>query len=425
MRDKVEMILTTISEIPDNIYQKDRITLENKISNEVEELQNDIASDYSDIMARVANFVQDVMGEPPCDFSLAGMGSLARHEITPYSDFENMILIETTSGEYEHMTNYFRWYSVIFQVVLINLGETIIPSVSIYSLNDHNIENGDWFYDMFTTRGICFDGMMPHACKFPLGRIQPTKNKPWKTELIKPVNEMLKYLNSEESFKNGYHLSTILTKTCHIYGSIKVFEDFETGVHDLIENEQMENIQESVMNQVTEDLAKFATRQALAEMNTRKQINIKCLIYRNISSLISEMGRFYKITSNSSFEILKDLANKRHISENMNQKLRFAIALACQVRLKWYSLNKQQNDNINSIDIFFNLIGKQATVSYFRIAYALQCDISKRLNLKKLHLYSTPKLLNVCLEHCFREYNHIQDVLQNNSQMNITKIIVK
>jgi len=115
------------------------------------------------------------MGEAPCTFALIGMGSLARCEITPYSDFENIIILDNSllrDEFYEKTLNYFRWFSVIFHIVLINLQETIIPSVAIDSLKD-------WFYDDITPRGISFDGMMPHACKFPLGRQQLTKEKTW------------------------------------------------------------------------------------------------------------------------------------------------------------------------------------------------------------------------------------------------------
>ena len=226
MRDKVEQKLEHILKSPENISEEELKAMQPDISSDVEELLNNLAVDYKNIMAGIGKYVEQVMGKPPCEFSLAGMGSLARNEITPYSDFENMILMNTASDEYTHMSNYFRWFSVIYQVVLINLGETIVPSVAISSLHDKNSPNGDWFFDKITKRGICFDGMMPHACKFPLGRTQLTKLKPWETELIKPVHEMLKYLNSEESLKNGYHLSTILTKTCHVYGNEKVFEEF-------------------------------------------------------------------------------------------------------------------------------------------------------------------------------------------------------
>ena len=254
MRNKVARKLQELSEIPIGIEQDLKTMLETEKAKEVEKLLKVIACDYKNIMISVAKFTERVMGEPPCSFSLAGMGSLAREEITPYSDFENMILMKIDCGDYEPMLHYFRWYSVLFQIVLINLQETIIPNVFISSFNDKNSKHGNWYRDNITTRGICFDGMMPHACKFPLGRQQVTKKKPWATELIKPVNEMLKYLNSEESLKNGYHLSTILTKTCHVYGNAEVFNDFEKGVQRLIEQEKQEAIQDSVAKQITEDL---------------------------------------------------------------------------------------------------------------------------------------------------------------------------
>ena len=31
------------------------------------------------------------MGEAPCEYAIVGMGSLAREEITAYSDFEHII----------------------------------------------------------------------------------------------------------------------------------------------------------------------------------------------------------------------------------------------------------------------------------------------------------------------------------------------
>jgi len=77
-------------------------------------------------------------------------------------------------------------------------------------------------FDSIAKRGISFDGMMPHASKFPLGR-EKTEKKPWNAELIKTVSEMLKYLKSEVNIKNGYHLSDILTISCFVYGDRTLF----------------------------------------------------------------------------------------------------------------------------------------------------------------------------------------------------------
>ena len=411
MRDKVEEKLKTLTKIPDDIQPIDQESFEAEKITEVEELLNGIANEYKNVMVGVAKFAKVVMGVPPCEFSLAAMGSLARTEITPYSDFENMILLEHKCREYQHFLNYFRWYSVIFQIVLINLKETIIPSMSIHSLNGKNSIHGDWFYDNITTCGICFDGMMPHACKFPLGRQQLTEDKPWSTELIKPVNEMLKYLNSKESLKNGYHLSTILTKTCYVYGNVEVYKQFEKGVLNLIEKEKYETLEKSVRKQMADDIQKFSTRQSLSNIKPTMQFNVKQVMYRSTAILISELGRLHKIQAISCFEILRELADNNCIDAKTKQRLMFAVALACEVRQKWYMQNKRQSDTIDSIDTLANLIGKQATISYFRIAYALQCDLSKRLKLKKFHLYSNPILLNISLLYCLNDYVKLEEIL--------------
>ena len=128
----------------------------------------------------LAAYCYNVMGNFPRGFALVGMGSLARKEVTPYSDFENTTVLENkeckhlTEAEQEAILEYFRWFAVIFQTVLVNLKESILPSLVIpcsndfYSGNQHN----NLFYDAVTTRGVSIDGMMPQACKSPLGTWQ-------------------------------------------------------------------------------------------------------------------------------------------------------------------------------------------------------------------------------------------------------------
>ena len=130
------------------------------------EVNKTIADQYKQIMADISQFCENVMGKPPCEYAIAGMGSLARAEITPYSDFEHIILLHDTDNYKCHL-EYFRWFSVIFHVIILNVRETIIPSLNVNSLNDENCRLGDWYYDAITPRGISFDGFMQHACKFP------------------------------------------------------------------------------------------------------------------------------------------------------------------------------------------------------------------------------------------------------------------
>ena len=87
-------------------------------------------------MASLAKYCENVMGEAPCKFTIVGMGSLARKEITLYSDFQHIIVLEEMSQQKandQKLLDYFRWFSIIhvFQIVLINVQETILPSVPL------------------------------------------------------------------------------------------------------------------------------------------------------------------------------------------------------------------------------------------------------------------------------------------------------
>ena len=380
MRNDVDKAL---SKIPKIIKDKSKIKVseqEQEKLKAIEDLQNKITADYTATMANIAEDCEQIMGTAPCNFAVVGMGSLARKEITPYSDFEHLIVLGTNDNhQNENNLNYFRWFSVIFQVIIINLGETIIPSV----LNETNSKLGEWFYDNVTTRGICFDAVLPWASKLPLGRSK-TRNKPWTTELIKTVPDMLKYLNEDEIIKNGYHLGDILTKTCYVYGDRSLYDEFESGANDIL-NKQNENIKTEVLCQIKDDLETFSIRSVLSKISDDGKCNVKKDVYRVTTLFVAALGRLNKISKRSCFEVIHELEIKQAISKNARNKLSYAIALACEIRLRYYMNQNRQNDEIsdtNATKILLETVGEMSVIDYFQIAYALQCDISKKFDLK-------------------------------------------
>ena len=370
------------------------------------ELNKIIADKYKKIMADISQFCENVMGKPPCEYAIAGMGSLARAEITPYSDFEHIILLFDANNYKRHL-EYFRWFSVIFNVIILNLQETIIPSLNVHSLNDKNCRLGDWFYDAITPRGISFDGFMPRACKFPLGRTQHTKHKQFKTELIKPVSKMLEYLNSEADLKNGYHLADILTKTCFVFGNKDIFQKFAIGVQTLLNNQSKTETIKHVRQQVKDDMNNFSIRFRLCKLKSQNQINIKQFVYRSTTIFISALARLFGISKNSGFDVIEDLERKSKISSYTARKLQYVIAIACEIRLRVYMKMKSQKDDAidlnqnDGMESFLTIVGKTTTINYFQIAYCLQCEIAKLLNFTKLCFYSDPKLLNISISLAF------------------------
>ena len=378
-----------------NIKNEDLINLQVCKAESIKLINKTIAITYKEIMADISKFCLDIMGTPPCEYSIVGMGSLAREEITPYSDFEHIILL-CDDENYEQHLEYFRWYSVIFHVIILNVQESIIPSLNIKSL--------DWCFDAHTTRGVSFDGMMPHACKFPLGRFEKTKNKPFVTELIKPVTEMLKYLSSEEDFKNGYHLADILTKTCFVFGNENIFDQFVNGVKAYLSNKSKQERIHEIKRQVGDDLDKFSTRFRLTNLKSQNAINIKQLVYRSSTLFVAALASIHNIFESSCFDIIQTMANRNVISQTTKVKLSYAVAIACEMRLKVYMEKKSQCDNpieLNETDEnitkFLSIVGAKNTINYFQIAYCLQREVAKQLNFTKLHFYSDPQLINITI----------------------------
>ena len=392
--------LTKLSTAMTKFHQKTKIKLINN-------LQLQIAQTYKKIMKDVSQYCEHVMGPLPCKFAVVGMGSLARNEITPYSDFEHIILLENCICD-NNFVEYFRWFSVIFHVIVLNLQETIIPSLNIEYLNDKTSELGDWFFDTCTS-GISFDGMMVHACKFPLGRTQPTKNKPWTTELIKPVDKMLEYLSDDVSLKNGYHLSDILTETCFVYGDQTLHDAFESGIESYKTSKARIELLDELKKQVKVDLNNFATRTKLVNLKPNGIINVKQMFYRTSTLFITALGKICETKSSSCFEIINELAEQRKISENTKHKLSYAVAIACEIRLSVYMREQSQRDYIqpseNSETIFDKIlidINKESIVSYFQITYCLQREIIKILGIVGSHIYSNPTLMNITICYALR-----------------------
>lgn len=83
------------------------------------------------------NLPTKIVGVAPCKYAVAGMGSVARKKVTVvYSDFEHILLLKNVSDdELPKYMKFFRWASLLFHLIMNNLGETAIPCLNIPYLN--------------------------------------------------------------------------------------------------------------------------------------------------------------------------------------------------------------------------------------------------------------------------------------------------
>ncbi|CAK8673143.1 unnamed protein product [Clavelina lepadiformis] len=406
MRKKTNESLQQINNIPYDVTIDEQKELEAEKITNIKTIQAQITENYKNMMKFVSNECEKIMGNSPSKYSITGMGSLARCEITPYSDFEHIILLQEGGQEkdnYPQVLEYFRWFSVIFQTIIINLQETIIPSVAIPSFKHVTKPGEKEFFDAFTKRGISFDGLMLHACKLPLGRMERTKKKPWTTELIKPVNEMLTYLDKDEDLKNGYRISDVLMNNCQVYGDEQIYQQFSEGVRNVLQSDQPSH-HDRLMQQLNEDLTNFDAFNCLNALFADSKFNIKRLVYRTSTLFISALGRLNSIDDGSSFAIIDQLNNNNIIDDETAHLLSYAIAVSCQVRLKVYMEKESQDDYVGEeqlYDIFDNkvfanlmdTVGERSMVDYFAIVYNLQNVLKSidDLNNLKFNITLTPR----------------------------------
>ena len=173
----------------------------------MQEVFQDIQDMYMRLVSMLVKECERKIGQPPCNYVIIALGSVARMEATPFSDLEFAILYSDPNiGE---NINYFQVLTHFLHLKVINLGETILPALAIKELNDFQSldPSSNWFYDSKTPRGISFDGAMPWASKTPLGRM-PTKNKP-ALELIRTPEQMACLQDEDIAVKEGYHLGML------------------------------------------------------------------------------------------------------------------------------------------------------------------------------------------------------------------------
>ena len=249
---------------------------------------------------------------------------------------------------FESVLDYFQWFSMIFQMILVSLGETVLRFLAIPCLNNPHDETKNWFYDEYTPFGICPDGFASPASKNPLGRQTPTSKKPWTTELIKTVSDMAKYLESDEDLKNGYHLADILMHTCFMFGEETVFSNFASLVNMRKRPVMRSNRIEILMcvEQLEDDYQAFKFFKVKAELFQSVKLDLKRLFYRGCTLFVSALGRWFGKESSSCTEILDELTGKNLLLKEDCHKLKFAVAVCCEIRLRFYLRSNSQSDHV-------------------------------------------------------------------------------
>ena len=319
---------------------------EGKRCHEIESIYKQIHDDMKCFMVDIFLYCNQIAGPAPCNFSIIGLGSISRQEITPYSDLEFSILIDENSKyPSQEQRQYFRFLTHFIQVQIIKLGETVLPSVGISSLNDFYSKNkeDDWFYDDIIPKGFSFDGMMPWACKTPLGR-KEWRGEP-RQEYIMTVDEMLKLQHvtpgcSMESLKTA----NVFSSVCHLFGDEKLTKTYEQKLSALLTcGDRKKGFQEQVVR-IMQSLLETYGIKGISPQEFGTQQDVKKEVYRLTSLLVEQLSKFFGIFGRCSWQCIQEMCKKKILTEGGGKNLLAALSITTELRLKCYQNHGRQKE---------------------------------------------------------------------------------
>jgi hypothetical protein len=287
-----------------------------------------------------------------CEYAIIGLGSTAYQTMTPWSDLEFAILINNKNHK-----EYFRTFTRLLNIKVINFGETNLKSVGIEELNNYKsgLCEDNWFEDNITKIGFCFDGVIGHACKTPLGRFgyKTLHNNKLVSEpdyeLIGTPFEMAQF-QSDEWFRDNKFMVQALRSVRLIYGSQKIVDEYQLEI-----------------NRISPEIVRMRTKEILChDLNKYTNLlndvkDVKYAIYRPIDRIIRAFADYYNIGCSSSWIVLEKLKDSGILSSEWYVIFENALTIAIQLRLRCYSRNTYKIVNQDStqkqiIDYFLTII---------------------------------------------------------------------
>jgi len=146
----------------ENVFGDANLEISHQLSNNVfassEKCSKGFVEFSCSIIRKSTELLKGCQVEPPCNFAVVVLGSAARGEVTPYSDFEYAFLIEN-----ENEKNYFTQLAVDTYFRITNLNESPLKTFNI------KVENSPDCLSESCPIGYRIDGLTPNAGNIPTG----------------------------------------------------------------------------------------------------------------------------------------------------------------------------------------------------------------------------------------------------------------
>lgn len=264
---------------------------------------------FKQLLRHLIDDAQQLLGPPPAQsWACIGLGSMARNEMSPYSDIEFAFLIKKVTSE---TLDYFRILSKLLEIKIINLGETPFPVF------------GDR-YPSPNAKGFCMDS----GGNTPLG-------KPGVYELIATPKQLIEYLKPEW-WERDIILSNVLSNVCYVAGNRELVHLYnkekqtlmnkKSKLFDIAQGKKLALLLlQGNLKEYKPDIS--------AEKEKQKAFGIKQELYRPFQSTLSALALFYDLKSRNVFKVIDELLAKQLLSAEGAANLKEVLSLIFTLRL--------------------------------------------------------------------------------------------
>lgn len=269
-------------------------------------------------------------------FAVMGLGSMAREEMSPYSDLEFAFLIHDPSLE---RRDYFRALAEIVTLKLVNMGET-----KCEILRFKRMANGeDRLAKSFIQNGFSVD----------IGGLCPTGKK-GVYELIGSPKELAQF-QTEEWLRNHdaeVILVNAMTTSCFVMGDPNLVKTYKQEVNKVLNASIGASSSTSPAQKLRQVRALEFMRGYVDEFAPRlnedkidlRGFDVKKELYRPLQTVISGLALYYGSNSDTTLKKISNLSAKRIINASGAAQLRKTLQAILRLRIETHLFYKSEKE---------------------------------------------------------------------------------
>lgn len=279
----------------------------------ITQIQKELTKSLQNILVKLIEESFNVIKEkPPTTFAIIGLGSMSREEMAPYSDVELAILIQEST---ESNKEFFRKFSKVLNLKIVNLGESKYDLVRSYRIGDCILQA---------------ESLTPHGFSLDSGGLSPL-GKTGVYELIGTSHELVQFQTAEWTTKHeGEVILVNALTTCRlITGDIQLLMAYEKELDSFLNTKPnffKKRIRETkALELLKGHLAEFQPFLGEDRLNLRA-FDAKKDFYRPIQMMFGALSLYYRLRCKNTLDILLELTQRRIMSNEMAQKLHATLS---------------------------------------------------------------------------------------------------